>query len=75
VADPTDIDVRRLRLEPGDILAIRLAKRPTGDQLERYDSAIRAMLIRAGHGEIPVLYLEPGASLEILTIDKQRKET
>jgi len=63
---PTDIDVRRLKLGPRDLLAVSTPKTLNPDQILRVNETVRAALKDAGHPETKVLILTEGTSLGVI---------
>jgi hypothetical protein len=58
-----DFAVKRLRLEPGDIVVVRSARPPSAVQVDR----LRAFLSNAIEGlGVKVVVLDPGMSLSVL---------
>lgn len=56
---PLDIDVERLRLEPGDILCLTIEGQYNGTQevMDRIKDEAKAALLDAGHPDVKVLVL------------------
>ena len=61
-----DLDVKVLRLEPGDVLVFRTEKEFSADTVERMRLSAEAMLMRAGLPGLSVAILQAGISLEVL---------
>jgi hypothetical protein len=61
-----DIDVRRLRLQPGDILAWE-SNRDDVD-LDTIGRNLRIILDRAGHADVPIWLCSGGAKLAVVRI-------
>lgn len=65
-ANPEDMNVEVLRLRPGDALAYRTDERLSLTAAERTGEAIRRVLNKAGHGEVPIMILDGGARLTVI---------
>jgi hypothetical protein len=65
VADASDIDVRRLRLQPGDAVLVRLPLRTIEDPAPA-TRAVREALALAGHADVPVLLCSDQVDVSIL---------
>lgn len=61
-----DIDVKRLRLEPGDVVIMSVPDILTREQSVLWAEAIRAALLKAGHAN-PVLFKPHAVTLEVLS--------
>jgi hypothetical protein len=64
MADQTD--VRRLRLQPGDILAFETEKELSPDQARGIGQNLRAVLDRAGHSDVPIWLCAGGGKLTVI---------
>jgi sarcosine oxidase gamma subunit len=62
-----DIDFKRLRLTPGDILVVRTDRCPSPEEAAALSDQVSACLGAAGHGSTKVLVLGPDMSLEVIT--------
>lgn len=61
-----DIDVRVLRLKPGDIVVLK-AKRPLPrETVERIQAMAEQMLFRAGHIGVKIAVLDDSMDLDVL---------
>lgn len=60
------IDVKRLRIAPGDILVLRCDEEPKPDWCAAVKAGLDLILARAGHSQVSVLILGPGQALEVV---------
>lgn len=63
-----DVDVRRLRLAPGDALVISTQQITSADEARLVTAYVRQWLMTHGHASTPVLLLN-GAVAEVLTFE------
>lgn len=61
------LDVKRLRLGPGDILVVRCDQVPSSDTAAAISNQVSACLGAAGHGKTKVLVIGPDMSLEVIS--------
>jgi len=62
---PQLLDVRRLRLQPGDTLVVKLAGGHTAEVLARTEQLLRKIV-----GDTPIIVLDDGADLSVLASEK-----
>jgi hypothetical protein len=63
-------DLQRVNLQPGDLLAVRLKGRVTAQQA----AAVTAIVRGWAGGDVPVLVLDDGASLEVVAASGDVRE-
>jgi hypothetical protein len=61
-----DLDVRVLRLRPGDVLVFKAQKVLSQAQVERITEQAKALLILSGHEGVNVAVLDDKTDIEIL---------
>lgn len=72
----SDIDVRRLRLEPGDTLLVRAPHEVSAEVGERIGETFRAALAEAGvEFHVPVIVCGPGAEVSVIRPGRAERET
>ena len=64
-----EIDVRRLRLNPGDVVILRLPATLSRELADRAAERLKNVLDRVGRGEVPVVMLEKDIEVETLAAD------
>src|SRR5260221_223825 len=65
-----EIDVKRLRLEPGDVLVIRCDIEPNVSWAEELERQVHAIIDVEGRPPVPVMITGPDLSLLVLTPPK-----
>lgn len=66
MTDLLDIDVRRLRLGPGDLVVVRSTDDLDEQTAARIRTGLRELLDVSGHTKTRVIVLGPRLSLEVL---------
>lgn len=61
-----EIEVRRLRLRPGDIVILKCSDSLSSAMHESIGVDIRSCLNDAGHGTVPVMLLDESMSIEVI---------
>lgn len=62
-----DIDVRRLRLQSGDILSFQTDQKLSADEINRIGVNLRALLDAAGHSDVPIWLSSGGCRLTVIS--------
>ncbi len=63
--DP-EIDVKRLRLMPGDVVILTIPERATSEFAAKLTESVQDALIAAGHGETPIAISVAGVDISVL---------
>lgn len=60
------LDVRRLRVRPGDVVIVRFPERVPDSYVQSALEIMKKRLVQAGHPTTPVLIAQGGATVEVL---------
>lgn len=71
--EDTVAEIKRLRLEGGDVVLVRCEDRVSQTTAQRIRDMVQSVLRQAGH-DAPVMVLDKGLSIEILGASKLRKK-
>lgn len=68
-----NLDVRRIRIRPGDALVVQMQRVGSVEEAKAVAEYVRNWLTAIGHAFTPVLFLDGGRSVELLTFEEAKR--